>query len=303
MTRIILSMMALFFLSGCPGSSGTLMNTRADDLSFVVDTDPIYVRADDGLVRVNINGQGRFLVAPSKYSFLTVAPNHSVWAFGDSDTNLYLLYEPGGQLHRIPELDNRNSAVAISPDGSRIAATRHSDFDLPQSRQVDDDRIYLIDAATRRVEVLEAKNPVWLFQLYWSREQPVLYGSGHDARYAIHLETNERQVIELIPMDDTFPRFESRRTCPETGTTLVANGDSGLDVQSADGTQEPLVIIEGRSRGFHDYHATINDFFFSESCNFAVFTFEGKVWVVEVSTGLVHPIITGREPRVIPKYL
>ncbi len=120
----------LGILSGCPGTAGTLVNEQAADLSFVTVDDYIYVDVATGLTHVRLDGEVLFPVFSGDYSVQAITPDRSVWVLSDSNTNLYLMYGSGGAIKRISELDGRASGVAISPDGKRVAASRHADFSL-----------------------------------------------------------------------------------------------------------------------------------------------------------------------------
>ncbi|TXD37286.1 hypothetical protein FRC98_11185 [Lujinxingia vulgaris] len=286
-------------LAGCPPSSpGEMTNLIADDLSFVTDDDLIYVHHRTGLDQIRVNGTDEVSIYGEGYSFQDVTDDAGLWALGDSQTNLYLLDAPGAEPERIPELDGRTSAVAIHPEGTLVAATRHADFDLPQDRQVDDDAIYLIDPTTLDVNVLPATSNAWLFQLYWSEDGTTLYGSGHEGNFRIDPATNTREPIASIPAQGVRRPRLSRDICEATGERLETD-DEGIWRLTADGTREPLVTIEGRERGFHDYASTINGASYTRSCDYVVFVFQDTVWVAEVATGLVGRLREGQSVRLI----
>src|SRR5690554_1901930 len=285
-------------LVGCPPSSpGDITNPIAEDLSFVADDDLVYVHHQGGLDQIRVNGTDAQEVYASGYSYQDVAPDLSFWVLGDSETNLYLLDAPGQAPQRIAELNGRASAVAIRPDSGLIAATRHADFDLPQSQYRDDDAIYLIEPSTLEVTILPATSDEWLFQLFWSKDGTKLYGAGHDHTYRIDPATNARERIEVIPHDDIVRRPLTRDTCEVNGERLISD-DEGIDLLYPDGTTEDLVTIQGRERGFHDYQSTVSSVSFTRSCDYAVFTFDGSVWVVEVATKIVGKLREGSTVRV-----
>lgn len=290
---------ASLILTACPaGSPGEMTNTIADDLSFVTDDDLIYVHHRTGLDQIRVNGTDEAPIYGEGYSFQDVTDDATLWALGDSQTNLYLLNAPGTEPRRVPELDGRTSAVAIHPEGTLVAATRHADFDLPQGQQVDDDAIYLIDPTTLDVSVLPATSNAWLFQLYWSHDGTTLYASGHEGNVRIDPTTNTREPIASIPAEGVRRPRINRDLCEATGERLVTD-DEGIWRVFPSATRESLVTIEGRERGFHDYASTINGASYTRSCDYVVFVFQDTVWVAEVATGLVGRLREGQSVRLI----
>ncbi|MBA2665242.1 MAG: hypothetical protein H0U74_23340 [Bradymonadaceae bacterium] len=282
------------FLTGCPaGSSGQITNEQADNLDFVDEKQVVFVETDGGLIRIQVDGTEKRKIYGSEYSFQAVASDQSLWALGDSESNLFLMYGPGGELHRVSQLDKRSSSVAISPDGLRVAVSRHANFDLAQSARINDDRIYLIDAQSREVTQLKPTSAEWLTRLDWSKDGTALYGSSHDRNFRIDPLSNARETLATFPVDDTHVTRKAPRECAATGARLVMRNDEGVDIHRGEDEVERLVVIEGRERGFHDYQASVGNFFFTESCNYVVFVFDGAVWLADVKTKVVGRLIEG----------
>ena len=59
--------------------------------------------------------------------------------------------------------------------------------------------------------------------------------------------------------------------------------------------------IEGRDRGFHDYQPTFRTAFFTPSCNYVVFGFDGKTWIVDVEAKRTGLIAVGTPGFILPE--
>ena len=82
-----------------------------------------------------------------------------------------------------------------------------------------------------------------------------------------------------------------------TNGTVRPNGDLGLELEDAEGNRRQLVTIVGHERGwFHDYRPLISRLFVTPDCDHVVFTFDRKIWVVEIATGHVGRLATGWDP-------
>lgn len=292
----------LWLLCSC-GSSGELQNALARP-DFVVEDELIYAKTSSGLTRINLRGEGRAAIFAARYSVLDMSQDGAVFVLGDSDTNLYLGNPKTGEVRQIKALNQRTGQARLSPDGKTLAAVRHADFSLPQAEwsKTDDDTIYLIDVATGAVEVIPPSSADWPTALSWSADGEILW---------LQLFSNKAQRFELksrtrteaeLPSDGLWPSpIQPPQSCD--GMTLNTKGwrgDEGLVLERPG--QEPtlLVKVTGRKRGFHDYQPTLTPHMFSKGCAAALFSFSQKLWIVDLESKKVAPLLEGGDPFPVP---
>jgi dipeptidyl aminopeptidase/acylaminoacyl peptidase len=289
----------LFALVGCGGSPGRLVNASQPVAQLVSDNDPLLVATDSGLERIRINGSDRRPIAASKYELVAMTPDGAVFALEDSETNLYVL-EAGGPPRRVAALDHRAGAVAISPDGMRIAAAKHADFSRPQSEwdSSEDDAVWLIDTKTLATEVIPKSCNMGVTNILWAPDgASITLGLSHGDFVQLDLATKVRKNV-----DRPVWHGSARDVCTKTGDHLQLvgwQGDQGIDILDASGAKRHFVVIEGRSRGFHDYRPTVDTALFSRSCKYVVFTFNRSIWIGDVASGAIGHLISGRSPRLL----
>jgi len=281
----------LCVLVACGGSPGKLVNVRRDPATFVHEHQALLVDTAGGLVRINTDGSGRESLVSSRYIELAFTPDASILALGDSNTNLYV-YD-GREPRRVPELDRRTGNVAISPDGSRLAVTRHADFSLPQASwsETEDDAIYLVDTHSLAVEIIPKDRDELVTSMWWDADGIVL-GMFHFDWVRVDPVTKQRTKLPAMPPHGTPP------ACTDQLVLRGWRGDEGIDIVTAAGTRR-LVVIDGRSRGFHDYQPTIANETLTASCRYAVFQYRGAIWIADVATTAVGYLIRGGGLRLL----
>jgi len=301
MTRAYL--LAALAALGCGGSPGRLTNERKDPSAFVTEKQPLLVATPSGLVRIALNGSQREAIAPAGYHLEALTADGKMLALGDSDTNLYILDAtvPDRVPRRVPELDRRTGPVAIKPDGSVVATTKHADFDTPQRTwgRTEDDTVYLVDTRTLAVTVIPKTRDELVTGLRWEPDGSALVLAMFNfEEVRLDLATRARAVVKTTP--EPFPERGSR-TCDRTGEKLEPRrgGDEGFDIVARTGAARRLIVIEGRSRGFHDYLSTVREPVFTPSCRYVVFGFGDSVWVADAATGTVGNIAVGGDVRLL----
>lgn len=291
------------FALACGGSQGTIDN-RTTDQSFIRAKDGLYFVGHRRLKHIRLDGSEERAVFPPAYSVLDRTTDGSLFALGDSETNLFLGNPATGVLREVTEIRGRAGVVSFSPDGRTLAVVKHSDFALPQSAQKSSDAVYLVDTRALSFRVFAKHTAQITTQLKWSSDGTFFVLSGHTNSQRITADTGVREVIPVdnSPWGSIRPlnHFrEAREKCGEPGHRLELKGfkgDDGIILVDHRGNGRPLVTVKGRKRGFHDYHGTIRSVGFSESCEYARFTFRDELMVVEVSTGKVTAIAKGVDP-------
>src|SRR5690554_4371711 len=295
----LITLGSALMLSGCPASQpGTISNEIADDLSFVADSDAVYLTHAVnayGLSRVGMDGSGRQDLYDERYRLEGAAFFAELRALSDDETNLFILRGAGNEPERIEALDKRVSAVAVHPDGTQIAVGRHADFDLPSSQQVDDDRIFLIDindagsAVPIVINELGPEGDESLWRLGYSRDGASLYAESHSAIWRIDPGTGQREMLgnDAWPWDATYPDTTHRERCDSMAATLDVRAEEGIMLSFDDGRVEELVGIEGRVIEDGSTISRFGDATFSASCETVAFVFEDTAWVVDVQSKVV----------------
>jgi len=291
---------------GCGSSApGKLINEQKDPAAFVTEQQAlVMIPAEGGLVRMNLDGSGREVLAPPGYGIEAMTLDGRMFVLGDKDTNLYVLDATAPQRapRQVHALDRRAGPVALRPDGGLIAVARHADFGQPQARwgESEDDAVYLVDPHTLAVDVIPPARKELVTGLAWTPDGSALVlGMFNNDEVRLELATRTRTVVHDEP---PFVRGAGTRTCARTGERVErrgGQGDDGVDIVSRAGQTRRLIIIEGRTRGFHDYLGTVNDAVFTPSCRYVVFEFLRAVWVADVATGVVGKLAEGGDPRLL----
>jgi dipeptidyl aminopeptidase/acylaminoacyl peptidase len=304
------AILVLGFAGGCASSPGKITNARFSPAQLANETQSVFTW-DDGLVRRSLDGAKATLLFSGSLELFSgsleaMSDDAHLFAFGDKDTNLFVVHDEDGVARRIPELDGHASEIAIAPDDHALVVSRHADFSKPQSEWVNDDALYLVDARTYVVRTLPKSADERVDRIAWSRDgASVLVETVDDKTAAltterVDLASARRTKLPGWPAGEPQRHFSWRRsldTCPETGQHLALDGfrgDHGIVIEDRSG-RHPLVRVEGRVRGFHDYQATIDTPTFTGSCRYVVFTFNARVWVADVATHAVAMISSSRE--------
>jgi len=300
--RPVVALPLSLLLAACGGSPGRMTNPRREPASFVTERQGLLVVTPAGLTRVQLDGSGAEALFPPGYNLLAMTADASVVVLGDKDTNLFLRAAGASQVRRVPELDRRVGAVALSPDGARVAVARHADFSQPQALwpKSEDDAIWLVDTRSLAVEVVPKSRDELVTSLAWERDgRGLVLGMFGSGTVRLDLASRRRAKLEAWPANTLLPPTGSP-TCARTGARLELRGfrgDEGIDLREASGATRRLVTVVGRKRGFHDYQPTVRGPVFTESCRYALFEFGPAVWVVEVATGVVGQVVMGNGPQ------
>ena len=141
----------------------------------------------------------------------------------------------------------------------------------------------------------DESDPESCFAEFFQRDGEFVFLSGHENHQRIAVDTGVREVISSDEhsraSEHAMPHYsDPRLKCDKLGLTLKLDGfrgQHGIMLVDARGSERRLITVKGRKLGFHDYVATIRDMGFSASCEFARFTFGGKLMVVDIATGKV----------------
>ena len=277
----------------CAGSPGVLVGAGRD-ARFVTERAEMLIAAGDGIRRIAIDGSGSRLLFRGPVSIQDVGADFRTFVLSDSDTNLLIGDAATGGLVPVPELAGRLSSAALSPDGARIAASRHSDFSLPQSRWVDDDAIFVVDVATLAVTTIPASSNDWPTKVAWSADGKALWltmAFGKPSQWLTLADGARKSGLAAPPEGlRTDPRARSKcqqsleadRWKPE----LRITDDSGAPPRV-------LARLEGRERGFHDYQPDFSNAMLSPACRYALFHYDRRIWAVDVRGGPLGPVAEG----------
>lgn len=304
-----LSCAALGLLAACCGGSSGELRGVEPALNFVSSSEEILAVSQGAWVRLKLTGQGEAPLARPGLHLRDASPGLETLVLSDADTNLWVV-RGGEPAARVSALDSRLSEVALSPDGRTIAATRHANYDLPQSGwdAEEDDAVWLVDVASLEVTTLPASAPGRVARLRWTEDgAAVVLSDMQGQRSRVSLPDGAR--APWLAEDDAglrplFPPAPTPR-CEATGAVIEElgwRGDAGLAVVQPDGSRAPLVTVTGRERGFHDYLPTISDYFFSQDCAYAIFVYghEG-LYIVHVASGRVAKLASASSPRPLPR--
>jgi dipeptidyl aminopeptidase/acylaminoacyl peptidase len=281
-------------LAACGGSPGRIANPRRGVSSFVKERQLILAETASGLTRIALDGSAKDRVASGRYHHLSSTADGRTLAIGDSATNIFVVVPEDSSPRRISQLDGRAGAAALSPDGKRLAVSRHADFTLPQSqwKTTEDDAIYLVDTQTMTLDVIPATRDESITGIRWSADGSALILSMMSfGTVRLDLATRARTDVDR---DVEVAAMGAGTRCSNGDMIELAGhrGDDGIDVLTSKGTTRVVKIV-GRKRGFHDYQATIGDAVFSASCRYIVFEMNNAVYVADRTSGNVGHLIDG----------
>ncbi len=300
-------------LVGCGDNPGHLTNDQVALSEISTDKQPIFVTTTQGdMVRLNLDGSGEFQVHTAKYTLKGISDDGRIAALSDSDTNLHVLQVESGAIKPIPELNGRTGTVALSADGAMIAAARHADFSTPQASwdKTEDDALYLVDTATQKVRRIEPQRKKLVARLFWSQDGTSIWADLIDNKWErFDLASSLRELNVPAPDASQLARTTGVRPTkcidgPRAGDELVSQLDdkiASIDLVRAGSEPRPLVIVEGLDTKSPDYRNTLHHYFFSNTCQLVVFTFDGQIWVADVETGRISPLKKGRDAFALPQ--
>jgi hypothetical protein len=311
--RAAVALAILFAGCPCAGNQGVLLNAQRQpprpDATFVTEKATLIVSTTDGIRRIALDGSGStklFGKLPHKdvpaVSVVDVSADFKTYLLSDSHTNLHVGDAVTTKTFEIPQLRKRMSSAALSPDGTKIAATRHSDYDSIRKSDDNDDAVFLIDIATRQVEVIPAVTKNWPTKIQWSADGTALWLSFAWERGSQWLTLADRKRTDH-PYDSTRTRSPPAplRADPRKppACTQQALADKDPELKIVDDPNDPsrparvVIKLEGRERGFHDYLADFRHPSLSPSCGYLVFEHRQKVWVTDLQGTSFGPIIDG----------
>jgi dipeptidyl aminopeptidase/acylaminoacyl peptidase len=289
-------------LAGCPcgGNPGVLVNARPD-VTFVTEKAALIVAAPDGIRRVAIDGTSSTKLFGTfahrdvpAVTVVDVTPDFKTYLLSDSNTNLYVGDATTGATWEVTQLRKRLSAAAFSPDGRKIAATRHADFDTRQSSWRDDDTVFVIDVATRQVEELPRATANWPTKIQWSADGSALWLTFAWEKGHQWLTLADRTRTDVAGAKPPAPLRADPRSPPVCPQQLVESKQPQLSI--SDDPNKParvLVRLEGRERGFHDYLADFSHAAMTPACKYVVFEHRNKVWISDLQGAAIGPIVSG----------
>ncbi len=287
-----LSLPFFFLITFCGAPRASLRGATEALPSFVTEEVEPYVTGPRGIGRIRLDGTGDRVIFPPGHFIRDVTADGTFMALSDDDTNLRVGDTRQGTLRAVSQLAKRVSEAAFSPDGKTLAATRHADFDLPQSRQVEDDTVYLIDVETLAARELPAATDHWPVRLGWSTAGDALY---------LRMQEGPSQVVkvadgtrtELSQSEAPFPLRQNllwgdHLTCATSGVKAVAVGfDEGIDLVAVDGSSRRIVTIDngGRRAGCGDQFQALSLLYLTPHCSAVVFSFGRVLYVASVDDG------------------
>lgn len=314
--RLAVALACGLALAGCGGASGRIKGALPD-ARFVKSTQRLYfnsTREKKWLV-AGLDGTVHRRLFRNDYGISDISADGRVFVLRNSNTDMFIATFDGAGAPAIREVKafhGLQDDSAVSPDGRFVVAAKHGNFDLPQKQWVDDPAIYLIDTrslAIRAVATYPIKAKVLSLRFVWldnrkirvtGRDGPLL--GGREAS-VLTIDLRSGRTTAHAPdqaeklLNDSRRWKDARAREAKCGMKTRARGrmgDQGIDLSGRDGAWRRLVIVEGRTRGYHDIIATISGEEFSRDCRYVLFGFKGGLWIVEIVTGKVGPILPGR---------
>ncbi len=261
---------------------------------FVEEPEPVFVETPQGLVRINTDGTGRRRLAGPGMSIAAMSLDGELLAVRDDERdNLYVL-RGQGKPRRVRELDMVLGAAALSPDESVLAAVRS-----PALGALTDDRVYLVDIDTLKVQVVPKATERYVVWLTWSTDGRHLWIQLKDgAIQRVDIETRTRQFMTRAPPKSELFWTDARpsrcRSALLEVQPLPFLGDLKL-THPVHGTRL-LLTAHGREPG-----TKANGAYFTRTCRQVVYALDDAVWVVDVPSGTTGKLIEGRRPRGLPR--
>lgn len=294
-------------LAACTSAPGRIIGA-SPDTSFVKDPELRYLYSEEesSWLVAGLDGRIHKRLFGTQYRIEDISANGRTFVLEDSDRNL-LIARIGDAIEiiEVPGFHGFLGNAALSRDGRLIAATKIPDYSQPQSAWVEDERLYLVDVATLEVRVVgrfEITDGLVPSNLVWLDETRVRIGFTIEFDQVIDIRTGQQST--LSKGQDSVNRWRqaieaNRANCSMDIFLLGGDaGDKGLAIatrRSKDQKEErtPLVKVEGRRRGYHDYMETIWNAAFTKDCRYVTFYFGSGLWVLEIATGKVGPVLPG----------
>lgn len=183
MNRITLLFLLSLMPFGC-GSRGNLVNPT-QDAEALKDSTPIIVHADEGYFRIRLDGSQRTFLTRGDKRPVSASADGNVLAISNPNTDLFVRdLRTTGEPREVVSYRGRLGAVAVSPDGKTLAATRHADFSTPQSTWSDqeDNSIDIISVDSLEVvKTIEPTETGWNYPRLWFGSNGLLYSGGQES--------------------------------------------------------------------------------------------------------------------------
>lgn len=299
------ALLVIALLAGCGGPPGYIVNALPDT-SFVESPEQRYLFSEEqgGWLMIGLNGQIHRRLFGVEYHIKDISSDGQTLVLRNTDTDLFIARDGGREIREVPEFRGRLGNVGLSPDGRFVAATKHADYRQPQSEWVDDERLYLIDAATLRVrevgrfEVPDGRPPL---NLVWPDDHHVLLTFFSGRGEQIDVRTGDREVfpdgLDRLHRSQRWMAFpEDRAGCGmEIRVPDLRAGKGGIDVVRPGEPPRRLVKIEGALPPHpHRLGDGISNPSFTRDCRYITFDFHSELWVAEIASGRVGPILPDR---------
>jgi hypothetical protein len=295
LSRLILWVGLSAASSGCPTGAPGVLSGAVNDARFVSERATLVYAAKDGLRRISLDGTSSQLIFAGAAAVLDVTPDFQTFVLTDSDTNLLIGHASTGRLTAVRPLAGRLSSAALSPDGKRIAASRHADFSLPQAQWVDDDGIFLVDIETGLVTTIAPSGHDWPTKVAWAADGQALWLSMAFEKPSQWLTLADRSRDAGLTRPPAPLREDPRAPAKCAQTFDGPTRDPVLRIIDQPGAAPRTIArLVGRKRGFHDYSPDFDDVRLSPQCRYALFHFhDRRTWIVDVRGGPIGPVADG----------
>lgn len=300
------ALLVIAVLAGCNGPPPGYIVDALPDTSFVESPEQRYLfsEARGGWLMIGLNGRIHRRLFDVEYHIEDISSDGQTFVLRNTDTDLFIARDGGGEIREVPEFRGLLGEAGLSPDGRFVAATKHPDFHQPQSQWVEDDRLYLIDATSLRIREVgrfDVTGGVSPFNVAWPDDRTVRLGFYYGPYQQFDMRTGGREVFPR----DQDPLHRSRRWMAahedpadcglEIRVPDLREGKGGIDVVRPGEPPRRLVEIAGaRPPHPHEYGDSISNPSFTRDCRYITFSFHSELWVVEIASGRVGPILPDR---------
>lgn len=286
-----------------PGASG--VSAIRADATFVDEKAEMIVSTGTGIFRVSLDGKTShkiFAKFPHKdvpqVSITDISLDWKTWLLSDSYTNLWIGDPATGTSIEVKALHGRMSFASVSPDGKWIAASQHSDYNA-LGHPDEDDTIFLIELATKKVETIPSQTRNWPTRVDWAADgSALLLTMAWEAPSQwLTIADKKRTEIGYRPgQPPPAPLRDNPQRPPSKCRQKLLTDKLEPEIRIVEDPEKParlLVRLEGRERGFHDYMPDFSHLEMSPACKFVVFSHGRKVWVTDLAGAAIGPIIEG----------
>lgn len=284
MTRLVwtpLLAAALMGCGSCAGSRGELV-APLPNASFVTEKGTLVAHGVDGIHRVALDGSRAVqLFKGSALRVQDVTADYGTYALGDSTTTVALGDAATGRVETLEAAKGRVSEAVFSPDGKTLVLSRHADFS--KERGTNDDTLFVVDVATRKVREIASTSDSWPTTLRFSADGTHLFARMAFEKPAqwIELATGARTPATEAPAPLYVSPVRRQPNCDR----VVA--DSRWEVELAlvndAGARTVVAREEGRKRGFHDYQDDFAEPRLTPTCAYVTFGWQDRTYIAEAN--------------------